>query len=117
LQETSAALRLDSGEGTDPDEGVEIVELEKEKVEEKAAPNPDGLDERREQFQHLVASGGEVTHDWPPQGTPTWGDWLEVSFDPPPPSSLCDSARRRSYDIHYIFETKDFQRSHCVLNF
>ena len=50
---------------------------------EEAKPNPDGLDERREAYQHLVAAGGEITHEWPPKGTPTWQDWLEVnSFIP-----------------------------------
>jgi len=40
--------------------------------------SPDGLDERREEFKHLVVAGAEITQEWPPEGTPTWEDWLQV---------------------------------------
>jgi hypothetical protein len=53
----------------------------------------DGLDERREQYKHLVAAGAEITREWPPVGTSTWQDWLQVGVDRE--SSATDPNRTR----------------------
>lgn len=38
------------------------------------------MEERNSEFRHMAMTGEEITEDWPPPGTPTWSQWLEVVF-------------------------------------
>jgi len=53
------------------------VEIEQERLRREEEML---LESRREAYRHLRHQG-EVTMEWPPPGTPTWAEWLEV---PPP---------------------------------
>ena len=37
------------------------------------------MEERNSEFRHMAMTGEEITEEWPPPGTPTWSQWLEVS--------------------------------------
>ena len=56
-------------------------------LEEKAEPlvpaetEMTELEVRAAAYWHMAISGEEITEDWPPPGTPTWSEWLEVTCD------------------------------------
>lgn len=40
------------------------------------------MEERNSEYRHMAMTGEEITEEWPPPGTPTWSQWLEVCLLP-----------------------------------
>ena len=64
IQSEESTSSSDSPEDQEPAEGTMSAHME----------------ERNSEFRHMAMTGEGITEDWPPPGTPTWSQWLEVSI-------------------------------------
>ena len=58
----------------EPSSSLESTEVETE-VEGALSAH---MEWRKSEYRHVAMAGEEITEDWPPPGTPSWSQWLEV---------------------------------------
>lgn len=71
------------GAGSDPQtEATSTGALSNSAEESEPAEISNGLspemEERLSEFRHMALTGREITEHWPPPGTPTWSQWMDV---------------------------------------